>query len=250
VLPASQRRAQTSCMPQNKREQVRSSDKRTSPKIPAPGRDTSGRFLKGVCGNAGGRPVVAIEVKELARQHGAAAIARLACLMHSSDPQTCIAAAKALLDRGFGKPTQSIEVDANVTNQPVTEYPSMYDMNPIDVARAYQEMIHDTTNSIKFREPEHSAEWYAERNAQRAHEKELAEIAARASPPPARPQAPSAAGRSPDPVAAAPEPRLIAQPKPRLVAPSPPLDPDERVISVVEQEDMALRHQRPPRIVT
>jgi hypothetical protein len=68
-------------------------------------------FQKGQSGNPGGRPKEDAEVKALARQHGAAAIAKLAELLNCGQPRTEVAAAQALLDRGFGKPAQVIAGD-------------------------------------------------------------------------------------------------------------------------------------------
>lgn len=65
--------------------------------------------------NRGGRPKGAVNkntlhVRELARTYGAGAIARLAYLMEFAESeQAQIAAAKELLDRGFGKSVQAIE---------------------------------------------------------------------------------------------------------------------------------------------
>lgn len=54
------------------------------------------------------------EIKELAREHGPAAIKALAQLLMSADSDTArIAAAKELLDRGYGKPMQAIEHTGN-----------------------------------------------------------------------------------------------------------------------------------------
>ncbi len=113
-------------------------------KIPAPGRDTRGRFLPGASANPKGRPLENVEVKELARAQGPAAIIRLTQLMHCDDPQTCIAAAKALLDRGFGRPEQTIAVDATVT--PTITYPAMADMDPNEAARVYAEIMQTDAN--------------------------------------------------------------------------------------------------------
>jgi hypothetical protein len=66
------------------------------------------KFEKGQSGNPGGRPKEVEEVKALARQHGPAAIAKLAQLMECGSPRTEVAAAQALLDRGYGKPAQAI----------------------------------------------------------------------------------------------------------------------------------------------
>lgn len=68
-------------------------------------------FEKGKSGNPGGRPKENAEVKALAREHGPAAIAKLAELMNCGNPRTEVAAAQALLDRGYGKPAQVIAGD-------------------------------------------------------------------------------------------------------------------------------------------
>jgi hypothetical protein len=67
----------------------------------------TGRFLKGHSGNPGGRPTVDV-VRQLARDAGPAAIARLVRALKSKDERVGIAAAVALLDRGFGRPAQTI----------------------------------------------------------------------------------------------------------------------------------------------
>ena len=79
-------------------------------------RTESGRFVKGQSGNPGGRPVVMAEVKELARSHTADAIDTLAEIMRDEDEPAAarVAAASAILDRGYGKPVQ--EINANNTN--------------------------------------------------------------------------------------------------------------------------------------
>jgi HEAT repeat protein len=71
-------------------------------------------FQKGQSGNPGGRPKECAEVKALAREHGAEAIAKLVELMRGEDARVAKAAADALLDRGFGKPAQSMELSGAV----------------------------------------------------------------------------------------------------------------------------------------
>jgi hypothetical protein len=226
-------------------------DKRTTTKIPAPGRDTSGRFLKGATGNPGGRPVEDSEVRALARAHGPAAVARLACLMHSDDPATCIAASKALLDRGFGKPTQSIEMDANIGPKRVC--PAMRDMNVHDATQAYLDHINAAEGEVEFLPPQKTEAEYAMDRF-----KELMGIE---EPSPKLPQEPISTNppqvakkmlERPSPVAPVsraektltPEPLPPrAAPRSLAVVPETPIDPDDRVISVVERQDMELRSQ-------
>jgi hypothetical protein len=71
-------------------------------------------FVKGQSGNPGGRPKEDGEVKALARQFGPEAVLRLAELMRGDNPKVAVSAANALLDRGYGKPTQTNEVTAVV----------------------------------------------------------------------------------------------------------------------------------------
>ena len=67
-------------------------------------------FPKGVSGNAGGRPKVLGDVQDLARQKSPEAINTLVIIMNNdkAPPAARVAAANALLDRGYGKPTQPI----------------------------------------------------------------------------------------------------------------------------------------------
>jgi hypothetical protein len=76
------------------------------PKMPGKGRP----FPKGVSGNPGGRPKVLGDVQELARHKSPEAITTLANIMldEKAPPAARVAAANALLDRGYGKPTQPI----------------------------------------------------------------------------------------------------------------------------------------------
>jgi len=71
-------------------------------------RSNAGQFQPGRSGNPGGRPKELAEVKEMARAHTAEAIATLAKWLTSDEPKAAIAAATALLDRAWGKPTQAI----------------------------------------------------------------------------------------------------------------------------------------------
>ncbi len=50
------------------------------------------------------------EVRELSRSHTKEAIERLAFWMKSDNPTASVAAANALLDRGYGKPAQVVNL--------------------------------------------------------------------------------------------------------------------------------------------
>lgn len=88
-------------------------------------------FKPGQSGNPEGRPKTTKFVVELARQHTEAAINKLVALMNLDDEDsraTQVAAAKALLDRAWGTPPQSIQVTGDeggplrvVSGEPLTE---------------------------------------------------------------------------------------------------------------------------------
>ncbi len=68
-------------------------------------RPTNGQFSKGFSGNPGGRPRDEQKVAELALSHTREAIETLVGLMRSgNDERVRGTAAKALPDRGWGKP--------------------------------------------------------------------------------------------------------------------------------------------------
>ena len=62
------------------------------------------------------------EIREIARQHGAAAVERLAYLMtRAESEQAQVAACKELLDRAYGKPAQAIVGDDEAPVKTVME---------------------------------------------------------------------------------------------------------------------------------
>ena len=81
-----------------------------------PRRANSTSFRPGQSGNPNGRPRVLADVQNAAREHSSEAIETLAGIMR--DPKAPAAgrtsAACALLDRGYGKPSQAINANTNV----------------------------------------------------------------------------------------------------------------------------------------
>ena len=73
---------------------------------------SKGRFKPGESGNPGGRPKEVAEVKALAREHTVAAINKMVEIMNApkSSGNTVLAAACAILDRGYGRPAQSVDL--------------------------------------------------------------------------------------------------------------------------------------------
>jgi hypothetical protein len=74
-----------------------------------------GQFQKGQSGNPGGRPKAEKTIQSLAREHTDKAIRTLAKIMGDDEATASarVAAATALLDRGYGKPPQFVSGDPN-----------------------------------------------------------------------------------------------------------------------------------------
>lgn len=72
-------------------------------------------FQPGQSGNPGGRPKASARVRDAAREHTESAIDVLVSIMTNTDAATAarVAAASAILDRGYGKPTQPIDGDGD-----------------------------------------------------------------------------------------------------------------------------------------
>ncbi len=79
-------------------------------------RTAKGTSAKGVSGNRGGRPKLNTDLRDLAREHTTGAIEALVTIMrHKHAPAaTRVSAAVAMLDRGHGKPMQTLEHDIPV----------------------------------------------------------------------------------------------------------------------------------------
>ena len=69
------------------------------------------RFQKGKSGNPGGKPKAIIEVQNLARSYTTEAVEGLVRVLRDekTPPAAVVAAANALLDRAWGRPSQSVE---------------------------------------------------------------------------------------------------------------------------------------------
>ena len=78
-------------------------------------------WQKGQSGNPGGRVGVPAEVRELARKHTPQAIDRLVHWMNSDNASASVAAANALLDRGYGKPAQLVNVSVEDMSRRLAE---------------------------------------------------------------------------------------------------------------------------------
>jgi hypothetical protein len=76
-----------------------------------PQRDARGYWLPGRSANPGGRTKDSFAIQELAKSYAPQAVKTLAALMVDKrvPAQVRVNAAQALLDRGYGRPAQSIE---------------------------------------------------------------------------------------------------------------------------------------------
>lgn len=94
---------------------ITAGDPAAAPTLPAPVRENNGRFKRGgPSPNPGGRPAVAPEVREAARAYTTEMLSVLVNVaMDEGAPAAArVTAATAVLDRGHGKPT--VSVDAKV----------------------------------------------------------------------------------------------------------------------------------------
>ena len=76
-----------------------------------------GGFQRGQSGNPGGHPKLPADIRESFKAKAPEALEVLTRCLQSGDDRVAMMAAQAILDRGYGRPTQSI--DANITEDPV-----------------------------------------------------------------------------------------------------------------------------------
>lgn len=93
-------------------------------------------WKKGESGNPSGRPKVVQELRELAREHTATALNTLIELMQN-DPngKVRLEAANSVLDRGYGKPSQSVCVDADVRSTVTKKLADLTDEELAEIAK-------------------------------------------------------------------------------------------------------------------
>lgn len=84
-------------------------------------REKNGHFKKGTSGNAGGRPKVPEELKEAFKAAAPDALQVLKFVMLNSREKASdrLRAAEIILDRGYGKPVQAVDLDASSVPQVV-----------------------------------------------------------------------------------------------------------------------------------
>jgi hypothetical protein len=85
------------------------------PRPPGPRRRVVGRpFRRGQSGNPSGRPKALQELVELARAETLPSLKKIVELRdQADDPRVQLAAAREILDRGWGRPTQPLAGDAD-----------------------------------------------------------------------------------------------------------------------------------------
>lgn len=71
------------------------------------------KWAKGMSGNPGGRPKLEVSIRDLAQQNSMEALETLVQVMRTGKPGERLIAANAILDRAYGRPTQSVEMSGS-----------------------------------------------------------------------------------------------------------------------------------------
>ena len=73
------------------------------------------KWVKGMSGNPGGRPKLEVSIRDLAQRNSMEALETLVQVMRTGKPGERLIAANAILDRAYGRPSQSIEMSGDRT---------------------------------------------------------------------------------------------------------------------------------------
>ena len=71
-------------------------------------REKDGKWKKGQSANPGGRGREVFNLRDMCREYGDEAVTVVVGHMRGADQKLSLAAAKEILDRGFGKPIQQV----------------------------------------------------------------------------------------------------------------------------------------------
>jgi hypothetical protein len=97
-------------------------------------------FVKGRSGNPSGRPKALAEIVSLCRQHSVEAVRRIVELIGSDDERVSLAACQYLLDRGYGKPKESVVLEEkSVPGHEDPRLRAIIDALPADALRKLEE---------------------------------------------------------------------------------------------------------------
>ena len=104
------------------------------------------KWVKGVSGNPGGRPKLEVSIRELAQRNSMEALETLVQVMRTGKPGERLVAANAILDRAYGRPTQSVEMSGDRTTL-VDLLVSINKSHPVSDAATGSPSITDATDA-------------------------------------------------------------------------------------------------------
>ncbi len=102
--------------------------------------------------NPGGRPAIIGELRDLAREHTVEAVETLVSVIRDpAAPHAArVTAAREILDRGFGRPSQEVAVQAELNGAVAVE---ARPLDPVEAARAVAFALALAQHSPPVREP-------------------------------------------------------------------------------------------------